>query len=553
MPSVLIQILSLIKYNTVSLIRKRIFDWNLQKISKKNWIFFFVGLIAIYLTLLSLAVFFGTKALKMPLNTWIQIVLIAIFLDQIIWAINYFKENYLHFLLDLRKHIHQLKHVRITQVLSVFFQKAIFKTIFIWFIFVVPISCLLYIFKQTDIHPVYIFCMGGIHLLLGLLLSMLTSFFIYFITVIWSKGVQLRLVKAIFFSISLLLPLALGYLVFYLTSEESLIEQIKFFITSETFSTLLKYTPYIWMAQYKYHWFILISVLIICMVLTIFMICVWVFVLRKLDLIPYSDLYSNKYKSKFKTADSMRVFHAVFQKDKLFIQRMNGFFIRNFGSMLYLLMLILGFGIPSIKNFFSAYPVVAVMASSVIVANFVYQLVGDALKMVLSVDGELKNQHLFQTNVKSLKQIILPKLCLYNLGVLILSVLLTLVFSLFIGHSIYLIIYIFIVFTTSGFLYGLIQISSTALYPKFNWEHVYEIGESGKAKTYSNVYSAFFFIFSLQITGFSTYLLYNNPKMETVILNVSSLIFFILTLLNYILMLLFLSKIKLSERFASND
>ena len=48
------------------------------------------------------------------------------------------------------------------------------------------------------------------------------------------------------------------------------------------------------------------------------------------------------------------------------------------------------FCIPLLSHHFIGYSAAAIVSAAVIIANFSYQLVGDALKTVLSVDGEIK-------------------------------------------------------------------------------------------------------------------------------------------------------------------
>ncbi|ERI50089.1 hypothetical protein N878_26800, partial [Pseudomonas sp. EGD-AK9] len=240
-------------------------------------------------------------------------------------------------------------------------------------------------------------------------------------------------------------------------------------------------------------------------------------------------------------------------KDLLFLSRIDGFFIRNFGSMLYLFMLFLGFCVPLLSHHFTEYSAAAIVSAAVIIANFSYQLVGDALKTVLSVDGEIKNQHLFHRNIKHAWQLVFPKVCIYNLAALIYSFIITILITVFFPSSVALTIYLFIVFLCSGFLYSLVQISSTALYPKKNWEHLYEIGEAGKAKTYNNLYGSFIFIVSLQIAAITSYFIYKNPELETMLIHSASGIFVLFMLLNYGVMFLFLRRINMAERFANND
>ncbi|MCI4140248.1 hypothetical protein MMJ09_26990, partial [Bacillus vallismortis] len=76
----------------------------------------------------------------------------------------------------------------------------------------------------------------------------------------------------------------------------------------------------------------------------------------------------------------------------------------------------LRFSIPLLSHHITVYSTASIVTASVIIANLSYQLVGDALKTVLSIDGEIKNQHLCHWNIKNAWQLVLPKVCLYNLA-----------------------------------------------------------------------------------------------------------------------------------------
>ncbi len=149
-------------------------------------------------------------------------------------------------------------------------------------------------------------------------------------------------------------------------------------------------TPYVWLAFRSHS--VLVFVCGVCgrRPLTAGMFKLWSATLKKMDLIPYMFLTNADFAPKLKLYRNNKIFHAVFQKDLLFLSRIDGFFIRNFGSMMYLFMLFLGFCIPLLSHHFIGYSAAAIVSAAVIIANFSYQLVGDALKTVLSVDGEIK-------------------------------------------------------------------------------------------------------------------------------------------------------------------
>ncbi len=104
-----------------------------------------------------------------------------------------------------------------------------------------------------------------------------------------------------------------------------------------------------------------------------------------------------------------------------------------------------------------------------------------------------------------------------------------------------------------GFLYSLVQISSTALYPKKNWEHMYEIGEAGKQRRITTYTDLSFSLCRFKSVAITSYFIYKKPELETMLIHSASGIFVLFTLLNYGVMFLFLRRINMAERFANND
>ncbi|MCC9023245.1 hypothetical protein [Bacillus nakamurai] len=547
------QIVALIKYNTLSSFRKKKEDWSIPHLSNKLLSAIIISCICFYLILLGCGIVFGTKMVELPVKAWGQFVLIAVSLEQLFWSAGFFKENHHAFLLDTRKVIHQLKKVRFLQLFSVFIGQSLKKTIIIWYLFVFPVFLFLSSAGMSKVYPAAVFMLGTVYFCLNLFLSMLFSYVLYALTNIWSKLFYFKVMKGILFAFSLLIPLVIGYIVYLLVFGGHTMRDISDFMESPAFKQILMNTPYVFLAFRAHSVLFFVTALAAAGLLVIGLFKIWSATLKKMDLIPYIYLSKTDFSPRLQLNSKHKIFRAIFQKDLLFLLRIDGFFIRNFGSMLYLLMLFIGFSIPLLSHHFTGYSTAAVVSASVVIANFSYQLVGDALKTILSVDGEIKNQHLFHRNIKNAWQMVFPKVCIYNLSVLIYSFIISILITLFFPSSAALTIYLFIVFVCSGFLYSLAQISSTALYPKKNWEHLYEIGEAGKAKTYNNLYGSFIFIVSLQIAAITTYLIYKKPELETILIHSASGVLILFTLLNYGVMFLFLRRINMAERFANND
>lgn len=547
------RIISLIKHNSLSSIRKMKDDWNLETVGRRTWYSIGIALLLVYLCLLTLVVMLGTRFIELPLNTWSQFILIAIFLEQLLWTMDFFKKNKKIFLLDTRKFIHQLEEVRFLQLFSAFVLKSVIKSICVWYLFVFPVFIILFAIQQTTVHPLFIFLIGFIYFTFTCLFAMLFSYIPYIMNHVWRQLSHSKIISSVLFVISLTVPLLMGYGVYYVLSDGNMVQNIKYFLASPLFKQIFTCTPYVWIANHEHDMLTAFLSFTVGIFVIMILFYIWSATLKRLDLIPYTGISDVTRAPKIRLNDQSKIFRAIFQKDILFLLRIHGFFARNFGNMLYALMVFLGFGIPFIQNQFSTYPEIAIVSFSVLIAHFTYLLVGDALKMVLSVDGELKNQHLFQPNIKNAWQMVMPKISIYNLIVLLFSVFMSVLLAFLFKCSVPLIICLFVMFATSGFLYGLVYISSTALYPKKNWEHDYEIGESGKAQTFTHLYSGFIFIVSLQITGVTAYMMYTKSEIQTTVLNTASAGFILFTLLNYVIMFFYLKKINLFERIANHD
>ena len=101
-----------------------------------------------------------------------------------------------------------------------------------------------------------------------------------------------------------------------------------------------------------------------------------------------------------------------------------------------------------------------------------------------------------------------------------------------------------------GCVSGLIQISSTAIYPKLNWEYTYEIGESKKASSFNDYISQI-----ITVLYFSTLLLLIIPEKlnlkidETILLLAAVVIQCLISIIISVITILFLKKKTIKESF----
>ncbi|GAE92417.1 hypothetical protein JCM21714_1415 [Gracilibacillus boraciitolerans JCM 21714] len=540
----------LIRYNTISKTRKILDDWELRNTNLRR------VLISIPFILLSasILIFFISFNLSnkfpLPKGSYSSLLVTFIFIEQVLSSMSFFKNNKKIFLKDERKIIHQRRSVRILQFKSALILKTFWKSILTSFLFLLPILLSLYLTDNSELKLITLPLIIIMNFLINFLFSMLFAYIPYIVSIIWSKALRSIFIKIVFFIINLIVPIMIGLILFYLLKRFDVVQSLYEISTSTIFQHLNNVVPY--------HLFYnhIITAIITIFVATIVCLAVyklWDRSLNKYDLIEYTEIDNQIYPNKMKIDRKNKTYYSILQKDRAFLFRMEGYFFNNFGNMLFLIMLFLGFGFPFILKYFEDYPIQASLLLVFVISSLFYQLVGDAIKIILSVELDLKNFHLFHSNISNLWQLARPKLTNYNIIVCLLSTFLSLILLFWQSSQILLHFVFLVILLSNGFLHGLIQISSIILYPKLNWEHLYELGESSKAKTFTNIYEAFVFVFNLQLIGIVGFLLYKFKNMSLVILLSFTLIIVIFTILNYIFSILYLRKLNMNERYVIDD
>lgn len=161
---------------------------------------------------------------------------------------------------------------------------------------------------------IIVFFLGFVYFLLNLFLSMLFSYVVYLLTNMWSKLFYLKIMKGVLFSVSLLVPLAVGYAVYLLVFGEYTAKDISSFTETPAFRNILMNTPYVWLAFSSHSALVFAAVFAAAVLLTAGMFKLWSATLKKMDLIPYMFLTNADFTPKLKLYRNNKIFHAVFSK-----------------------------------------------------------------------------------------------------------------------------------------------------------------------------------------------------------------------------------------------
>lgn len=107
---------------------------------------------------------------------------------------------------------------------------------------------------------------------------------------------------------------------------------------------------------------------------------------------------------------------------------------------------------------------------------------------------------------------------------------------------------------TYGGLSGLFQIFSTALYPRINWEHPYEIGESHKANFIESILNnGLTYLYTVFIGGLLIADQFFGLKLNTMVACILILILVAFFFCAYAIVAAYTKQISVREVFLKND
>lgn len=201
--------------------------------------------------------------------------------------------------------------------------------------------------------------------------------------------------------------------------------------------------------------------------------------------IPFMTLQENN-KIPFITKNYKYPF---FKKDILHISRSESWGLKKLLLFLNIYFLIMGSAIPISSYFNNEYNTLIIISTSFLSCLTFTQFLNDALKVYLSIDAEIKNKHLFTKKVIYLNEVIYQKMAVYSIFSIIPLTFITLYSLFFFNTNLTILFFNIIGGLTIYIISGLSMLLSTALYPKYDWEHQKEIGYSKKAELFDSIYS----------------------------------------------------------------
>lgn len=507
--------------------RKEGNDWGLNiykwpKIRLFIMITFIILLLSSSILITSLYFYYSEKD-TLLLNLVTLFIVVTFLLDTLF----YFTKNRRVFFEDGLKILNTQSNFRFIRVISNFILNIAKKILFYVMCIYIPVYLCTYSVNISN-------------LTISLKIVLISIFSLYFFTTIFSL-IQFILHKSFLNKKSLKLFDLIRYIIIFIiafsipfilistfTSKDFLLKLFKklTFININTYSELI--IKSIESGQLFY------LLLITLFVLSIFTTYIWKKVLFKKSLIMYNEISKNDKDLSSFLLKSDKIF---FIKDFIHIIRLDGWILQYMIRAIIFILISAGVIIPVVTKFLgSNYS--TNLGISIVLALSIFQIVGDSLKIIFAVDGEKNQFYIMKVRKINLWHITREKFSLYAFIILGISILVSLLSIFYSGNLIFSLI-TFNTVLTYGLSYGIIQIASTALYPKLNWEHYYEIGQSKKGEKLSNIA-----YYGLSVYYFNTLGILLVPQKIGIELNINILLLYI-NLSYFLLCIIIIISVKL--------
>lgn len=540
------KMLAIYIYERRSIIRKLFGDWGLSiSLSRLRMVLLLIGV------LLPTSIFLTSFFLKNYIERaeFLSFAFLLLIIHLLSQSFGFYQHHKTYFLLDKSKVFQFYKEFRSLRLLSKIFEESIKHTIIYWCIMFLPFYLGMlhdYSFKTV----VMIFLSTCIYLFGSVFLHLFFSYVLFLFSKLFQTFMISNLLSFCIFIVTCFFLFWIPFSVLsYLLKQEDHMTYFSHIIDGSFFSYVDMQT-YISLEGKD----ILTNVGVLSFVInaSIFMILIWVLTLRKTDLLEYKNS-EEKFKPRYKETPFFKKKSPFFVKDFIYLTRLNEWWWEHLGRTFTVLSFLTGVTLPIIHIFFSSSSPLYFVTITVLCSIYIYQIVGDSLRILLAIDREAKNMNLFMHRTFTLWELVKEKLKIYQyfvLGSTLFIFLITLLFTQL--HPLKTLLVLCLSYSF-GYLSGLIQLSTTALFPKKNWEHVYEIGESHKASTYNDGLNTTLIVIYTAIPTF----LYFTEKHSLIPFSIMAIsiviLLVILTLIGYLLTKLYLTKIELKEVFFNND
>ncbi|BBU38120.1 hypothetical protein APP_04120 [Aeribacillus pallidus] len=550
--SFLDKMINIIKYNRKSALRKFLVDWQLDKIDLRK-IYAWITLIMIFImsALFFLTVFLTGYIIKdLDANTWLNVFLSFVIFLAFFNSLSFFNKKSSVFYYDTTKMLSQLKSYRVLQVIASIYGDSLKNTVIMWFVLLMPVVLGIHI-NYPSFELKFLIYYFPLFSLLSLIMTMFFSYF-RFLFAHFFYIQSLRLLNRFFLFIVaallfFLLPFTIASLLF--NSQKFGIKLADIVIKYQSFLMELGLPKDIYNLEFHKLFIVFLFMLFIAGVFTL----IWIKTLNHLDLIPYYQIRTRKssISDKDKFMNTNKYF---FVKDILHIKRVSSWFIGHIGKTIFGLLVFVGIALPVVQHFIDSTSPLFFLSIITVFAFAIFQIVGDSLKMILAIDTEAKNIHLLVYTKYTMWDIVKEKWYIYFIFTFLVTFFVVLLSSVFINVNIFLYALSITIMLTYGGLSGLFQIFSTALYPRINWEHPYEIGESHKANFINNILNnGLTFLYTVFIGGLLIADQFFGLKLNTMVACILILTLVAFFFCTYAIIAAYTKQISVKEVFLKND
>ncbi|WP_077622618.1 hypothetical protein [Sediminibacillus massiliensis] len=536
-------IFNIYRFERISQIRKNFHDWGFEISIKKYNLVLLIASLVIFISVTALA-----NYLKVHIRAndfWVFVALLTIF-RLISQSFSFYNQNKSYFILDQSKMLLMNKEFRVLRVFTKALESSVKSTIIYCYLILLPI----YLGAMGALTPYVLYPLVLIPVLYFLVLNFLI-FTISLSTFLLSKYMKLFFLKNSLYFVSYIITLVISFYIPYIllnvflnSSFETmhltnLIQGLRMRSMDDIFTTSIGAVGFI--------------AIILLAIVNFFVVNRTYKILMKTDLLPYMDGFDS-YHASYKVSPFTKSKKPFFIKDLLNLRRLNGWWWEHLGRTFIILACITGISIPLVDIFLSNNSFLYTLGFTILFSIYIYHILGDSLRMLLAVDQESKNLHLFTRKSISLWEVVSQKLKVYSLFVLLMTLLVFVYLLVITELNVLNTIFMLCVSLAFGLVSGIIQISTTALFPKINWEHYYELGQSKKAAFYNEVLNtALIVLFTL----ISTALFFVERQLSTdmvyAALSITVIFLFLTVACSYIFTMLFLKKIDFKEVFKEND
>ncbi|OUB55079.1 hypothetical protein [Bacillus thuringiensis] len=473
------QYYSFVVFNSKYKYRKFFADWDIHNFNFKLFIkYIFSFLIISFLVILTLSVYFTIKT-QITLEL-LPLFVIFLFFVSVMDNFGYFHQNKHLFLLDETKILDSLTVFKQMRILSGITFSALFKSFFIWGVIFLPFILPIIFIKNFEM--LFWIKIIPFMILVNVGLSLLITYIQFNVSKIFYSNKKISAMRVFNYFITGIFLFLIPYSIISLVlNDKFVINQIRGISEINVVNIAIEYMR-IFLIQDMYY--VYIFLIILCIIGLSYL---WLYTIKKFDLIEFRNLASNIL---VKGEGNLFIKSDIpfYTKDVIHMKRAGGWFIEYIIKTTLGLLFFMGMTLPFIYYYLGESPYTSAIAICLILVIPSFQLIGDALRTILSVDAEKNSIHLFINKGYTVWNLVRQKLYIYSFFVLITTSTVGLIVFL-LSRSLLLMFLTATISFSFGMLSGLFQLATTGLYPKLNWEHHFEIGGSEKGTRVNNLLS----------------------------------------------------------------